>query len=355
MAGLDIVMVNGIRPMAGSGDGITEYAYNMYRQLARRNRVGLVYSISRMRKNDVLGLIRINSTLSSRVRSAAEKRHDIFHIVNQEVGFAARDIKSENRRNRVVTTIHDISRFEKGLHRGRLQSAFNAVVRRSVRKAVESSDFLIFDSEQTMAEMRKRFAFRRGAVINIGIADEFISRKLPKKSRGFNVGYIGSFAYHKNAIMALHAANLLKQKKIDFRIYGAGIESDSLGGYASSHRLSNLKLMGFAPEHGKVEIYDSFNVFVFPSLYEGFGLPILEAQARGLPVIIYKYGKISGEIRKYCFEAEDAAHMAKIIEELKEHGYDKKLGRRAMEYARSFTWERCARETERIYGKVAGR
>ena len=50
--------------------------------------------------------------------------------------------------------------------------------------------------------------------------------------------------------------------------------------------------MGLALEERLIGIYDSFDVFAFPSLYEGFGLPILEAQSRGLPVIIYKYGKI---------------------------------------------------------------
>ena len=101
-----------------------------------------------------------------------------------------------------------------------------------------------------------------------------------------------------------------------------------------------------------VNIYDSFNVFVFPSLYEGFGLPILEAQSRGLPVIIYKYGKIPKEVRKYCFEAESPEHMAQIIENIKENGYNEKLRKKATEYARSFTWEKCARETLEVYKKV---
>jgi len=52
---------------------------------------------------------------------------------------------------------------------------------------------------------------------------------------------------------------------------------------------------------------------MFPSLYGSFGLPILEVRARGLPVMIYKYGKIPREVRKYCFEAESPEHMAQII------------------------------------------
>ena len=113
--------------------------------------------------------------------------------------------------------------------------------------------------------------------------------------------------------------------------------------------MKSLKLMGFAPEDRIVEIYDSFDVFVFPSMYEGFGLPILEAQARGLPVVIYKKGRISKEIRKNRFEAEDAVHMASIIDDLRENGYNEKLRMEATAYARSFTWKRCAKETLKVY------
>lgn len=354
MAGLNIAMINGIRPMSGSGDGITEYAYNMYLQLSKKNSVDLLYSIERAKKNDTLGLMKVNSGLSSKARAAAKESHDIFHIVNQEVGFAAKDIKAVNSLNRVVTTIHDVSRFEKGLHRGVLQNAYNALIRRSVKNAIRSSDFLIFDSSQTMEEVKKRFAIGHGAVVNIGIDSRF-SNKIPaRRDRHFTVGYLGSFAYHKNVEVILRAARLLKDAKIDFRIYGAGIENRNLLDFIDKNNLKRVGMMGFAPEAKKAQVYDGFDAFVFPSLYEGFGLPILEAQARGVPVIIYRHGKIPREVRKYCFEAEDEEHMAMIIKTLKENGYNEKIRRAATAYARGFTWEKCAKETSRIYKKLVG-
>jgi glycosyltransferase involved in cell wall biosynthesis len=91
---------------------------------------------------------------------------------------------------------------------------------------------------------------------------------------------------------------------------------------------------------------------VFPSYYEGFGIPIIEAQSRGLPVIIYKKGKIPKEVRKYCFEAESPEHMSQIIENLKENGYNETLQKKATEYARSFTWEKTANGTLEAYKRV---
>ena len=101
-----------------------------------------------------------------------------------------------------------------------------------------------------------------------------------------------------------------------------------------------IKFIGFAPEEKIIEIYVSFDVFVFSSLYEDLCIPIIEAQSRGLPVIIYKHAKIPNEIRRFCLEAESPEHMTQIIEQLKANGYNEKERKKAMDYARSFAWKK---------------
>ena len=91
---------------------------------------------------------------------------------------------------------------------------------------------------------------------------------------------------------------------------------------------------------------------VFPSMYEGFGLPILEAQARGLPVIIYKKGKISKGIGRYCLKARDDRQIAQILGKLSERKHDDKLQRKPITYAKSFAWELCAKKTEKTYWEI---
>ena len=346
-----VALINSIMPIKGSGDGISEYNYNMYRQLSRSNEVKAVYAIEKAVKNDVLGIAKVNATLSRTAESAAKEGYDIYHIVNQEVGFAARNIKGVSDKANVVTTIHDISRLVPGLHRGILQHAFNLVVRESVRIASEKSDFVMFDSTQTMNDAKKKFDFGQSKVVGLGIREELLSPLRKKNiSKMFRVGYVGSFAYNKNVIFALKAAS--HARDIEFNIYGIGNEYESLRKYVASKGLKNTTLMGFAPEGRMLSIYDSFDAFVFPSMYEGFGLPILEAQARGLPVVISKYGRIAEEVRKYCFKAEDEEHMASILQDLKENGYGKKRRKLATKYARSFTWEKCAAEALKIYDKL---
>ena len=98
-----------------------------------------------------------------------------------------------------------------------------------------------------------------------------------------------------------------------------------------------------------VDTYDSFDALVMPSMYEGFGLGILEAQARGIPVIINSKGKVPRETSRYCMKADSPKGIAKLLWHLKDKGYDEHLRKTAMKYAKGFTWMRTAEETLKIY------
>ena len=216
------------------------------------------------------------------------------------------------------------------------------------------SDYLICISSQTKEEMvALGYPKNKISVVNLGLDNQFLIGKPAIKIRNnkkFSVGYLGSFAENKNVSFILNTAKILKNS-VNFYLWGAKNQDYSIL-LKSTSKPATVKFMGFAPGEQLISIYDSFDAFAFPSLYEGFGLPILEAQSRGLPVIIYKHAKIPKEVRKYCFEAESPEHMAQIIENLKENGYNEKLRKKATGYARGFTWEKCAKETFDIYKKV---
>ena len=253
----------------------------------------------------------------------------------------------------LLTTVHDGREiiFDK-----RYKTDINGLIYRQVVKFVGTqnlnSDYLLVPSMQTKEELTNLgFSSSKIFITPNGIDRAFISTRIRYKNQTKNliVGYLGSLNPNKNVQSLIKAANKIDNNYIKFDIWGAGPEFEHL---RKESQNKNILFRGFAPEDKKVEIYDSFDVFVFPSLYEGFGIPIIEAQSRGLPVIIYKYGKIPKEVRKYCFEAESPEHMAQIIENLKENGYNEKERKKAMEYARSFTWERTARKTLEVYKKV---
>ncbi|MEM0147929.1 MAG: glycosyltransferase [Candidatus Micrarchaeaceae archaeon] len=279
------------------------------------------------------------------------KDYDIIYLLNYNI-FIRRPT------GKVISLVNDLRELnilEPYIHKIFKYNKFYSYVVKNVAKLTLKSDYIIAISTQTKEELiRAGYNKKNIFVVNIGINKTFFKPKtIADTNTEFIIGYIGSFDMNKNVKFAIESIKLLNGviTNFTFNLYG-NINKSFYAQKFNYIKDKNIKFMGFAPEKKLIDIYDSFDVFVFPSLYEGFGLPIIEAQARGLPVIIYKYGKIPKEVRKYCFEAESPEHMAQIIEDLKENGYNEKLRKKATEYARSFTWEKTAKETLKIFKKV---
>ncbi len=217
-------------------------------------------------------------------------------------------------------------------------------------------DYMCASSTQTVDEaVSLGYDKKRIFLVSLGIDRRFMAPVRKKaRSKSFTVGTMGASSSTKNAEFAIRAFNMLpKDFKGTFDVWG---KPSSIGYYSTlmDARNGNRKIVlrGFAPENDIVKIYDSFDAFVYPSKYEGFGLNIIDAQARGLPVILCKGAMIPKEVRKYCIEAKDEAHMAEIIEGLAKNGYSERERKRAMEYARGFTWEKTAKRTLEVYTAI---
>lgn len=215
-----------------------------------------------------------------------------------------------------------------------------------------NSDYAIAGSQQTVQGLIKAgFDRKRIFLTPFGVSKRFFKPLRKNKSKVFKVGTIGTMAPQKNTFFSIDAIRAIEDRNVEFEIWGKSTyEEETLMNRIG--RDKRIKLMGRAPDKQIVDIYDSFDVFVFPSLFEGFGIPIIEAKARGLPVILYKGGHISPEIKEHCFEARDPEHMAEIIETLKTDGFDPKVRNRMLASMRKFTWERTMRKTIEAYSSM---
>lgn len=337
-------------PNAGKGPAV--YMYNLYKNLLDIKGINITRSGTRVPNllgggNSFTGNA-ISFTLNNLVRNF--EQFDLIHTLYFNLIFSPFKYKKP-----IITTVHDAREIvDIPLLKTDTEYIIYKKLVRYIGTRTLKSDFLICVSTQTKDEMIKlSYPKNKIYIVNLGIDKNFLTNKFitkPANYGKYNVGYIGSFAENKNVGFIFDAAKILKNS-VNFYLWG-GKNRNYSELLKKASELKTINLMGFAPGNKLINTYDSFDVFVFPSLYEGFGLPILEAQSRGLPVIIYKYGKIPKEVRKYCFEAESPEHMAQIIENLKENGYNEKLQKKATEYARSFTWEKCAHETLEVYKKV---
>ena len=325
----------------GIGEGTQRYVYEIYNNIKKE----LGGDISRFSYPSL-------GPYLSALAFEDFRGYDLIHIPKFRLGFPMR-----RGRAATVTTEHDFQPIfapeldadRSGGFKGWLHTK---LLREGLIHSLKS-DYIIANSTLTRDDaLRLGYEKRKIYVVNHGLDKRFFKELPRRRKRPFRVGYLGAFRIRKNVSFALKAFMATAAKDMRMALYGNNsYQYNELA--AASRRDRRISFCGFAPEGKLVEIYDSFDAFLFPSLYEGFGFPILEAQARGLPVIIYRDGKIPREVRRHCFEARDEEEMSEMLEDLNENGYDPKARAAAMRYARSFTWERCARETLSVYRKVS--
>ena len=105
----------------------------------------------------------------------------------------------------------------------------------------------------------------------------------------------------------------------------------------------NVKLLGFVPEEDAPTLYREAALFVFPSFYEGFGLPVLEAMKQGTPVIASKTSslpEVGGDGVLYS-NPEDISELVRIMKQvLTNHKLREDLKRRGREYSLKFSWKK---------------
>jgi alpha-1,3-rhamnosyl/mannosyltransferase len=104
----------------------------------------------------------------------------------------------------------------------------------------------------------------------------------------------------------------------------------------------SVKLLGFVPQRVLPAIYRNAGVFVFPSLYEGFGLPVLEAMNQGIPVLTSKTSslpEVGGDSVLYC-DPRDEYDIARVLKKiLTDFRVRERLRSRSVERAKYFEWE----------------
>ncbi|MBC7225118.1 MAG: glycosyltransferase family 4 protein, partial [Anaerolineae bacterium] len=118
----------------------------------------------------------------------------------------------------------------------------------------------------------------------------------------------------------------------------------------------SVRWLGPVPEGALPALYAGADLFVFPSLYEGFGLPVLEAMACGTPVACAHTPALKERVNDSAalFDPLDVAEMARVVGGLlRDAAARRELAQRSAARAATFTWERTARATLTVYHEAA--
>jgi glycosyltransferase involved in cell wall biosynthesis len=237
----------------------------------------------------------------------------------------------------VVVTVHDLAVLR---HPG----TFNLWTRRYSRLAVprvaRSARLVIAVSEFTRRELVEllRVAEEKIRVIPNAVGEPFSPEG--RAAEGDYVLAVGTLEPRKNLAAAQEAARRIG---VELRVAGAkgwgGVEADGWLGRVSDERLA--------------ELYRGARCLVYPSLYEGFGIPVLEAMACGTPVVT-SAGGATEEVAGGAAVLVDPLDPGSIAEGIEQAaGRREELRARGLERASAFTWERVAAETWKVYEEAA--
>ncbi len=272
------------------------------------------------------------------------------------------------RHGSVVLTVHDLSFL---LVPECAEAGLRTHLERAVPQAVRQADFVTADSENTRNELTTLLDVPpdRVDVVYGGvdprfapIADEMALEAIRLKYGLFYpfVLYLGTIEPRKNLTRLLQAYRLLRrQGHVRHRlVLGGGLGwlyQDVLREIDEMAADEEVVFLGRIPDDDLPALYNLCDFFVFPSLYEGFGLPPLEAMACGravvcsntssLPEVIGDAGLL---VSPYDVEALAAA-MGELAANCE---LRTRLGQRGIERAASFTWDRSARRLLDVYQRV---
>ena len=116
-----------------------------------------------------------------------------------------------------------------------------------------------------------------------------------------------------------------------------------------------VRFLGYLPEETLAVMYRLAGVFVFPSLYEGFGLPPLEAMASGTPVVtsnVSSLPEVAGGAALLVDPYDPVAIADGICKVLTDEGLRRDLREKGLARARQFSWEESVRRVRAIYGEI---
>ena len=168
--------------------------------------------------------------------------------------------------------------------------------------------------------------------------------------------HVGTLQPRKNVPVLLEAFSLSRAKGTVLVLAGAkGWQYDEIFAMIKDLGLERrVHFTGYVADQELPLWYNAADALVFPSIYEGFGMPVLEAMACGTPVIAARTSSIpeaGGEAALY-FEPQDAAALARHIDSvLDDDRLAKHMQQSGLEQAQKFSWEQAGIETSQVYAR----
>lgn len=283
---------------------------------------------------------------------------DIFHGPSHVLPFR------RQKGVKYVVTIHDLAFRVLPEHYGWQHRLYYGW---QVSRALRMADVIVADSHNTKRDIIGfyRVPAAKIEVVHLGVAEQFFATAETRPSRVIAEKYFLSITTHpkrKNVLGALQAFALFaRQSDVQYVVVGLMGEPQRQELLALAGELGirdKVRLFGYADDSQLVSLYQNAEFMLYPSFYEGFGLPVVEAMACGCPVIASNTSSLP-EIMpdgEWLVDPHDIAAIAARMQRMLALSADERrqIGKKNQQHARNFTWEKGARQMMTIFQGLGG-
>jgi glycosyltransferase involved in cell wall biosynthesis len=267
-----------------------------------------------------------------------------------------------------VVTIHDLIHLRFPQFFSPVQRAYSFGM---IRHAIGAARFIITDTEFTKQDILRSFraAEQKIIPIHLGVSEQFRQKNNPAEAEGFKVKFrlerpyilfVGNTKPHKGLHILLRAFKEVLEvaSDIDLVFVGGPVSgNEDLQRLISSFDLAGkVRSLGRLPDGELVLAYGGAEMLVLPSLYEGFGLPALEAMACGIPVIVSDAAslpEIVGDAAIICGTGKPDAFADAMMSLLRDSHLKADMIKRGLKHASTFSWKVTAQKTMDVYNRIA--
>lgn len=256
-------------------------------------------------------------------------------------------------RGKILVTVYDLFHLAMpdlvgGLHKRLYAKIMFLAVHRRAAAIITISQFTKNELIRFVGEGRQPIY-----PIHLGVADAWLH--IPPSARPYPNKYIlyaGNVKPHKNLSALVKAfGSICNKVNHDLVIVGKKegfITGDQIVAKEAKRLGGRVQFTGYVDDDKLRQYFTHADILAFPSLYEGFGLPPLEAMAAGCPVLVSTAAslpEICGDAALYCDPHRHEDIASKLLELLTDEGLRDELRRKGSERARTFTWDKCVNQT----------
>jgi glycosyltransferase involved in cell wall biosynthesis len=278
---------------------------------------------------------------------------DVFFMPIQSMPFL-----NKPKNIKIVITVHDLAYLIFPEH---FTAKDRFLLNFHTKRAVQMADKIIAPSEATKEDLIKFYKVDENKinVIHHGVIMNYESRIINYESRIPYVLFVGQIQLRKNLIRLIEAFEIIKEKNkkhsnLKLIIAGSGgLMANKIYDKAQKSEFSkDISFMGKVSNKHLAELYQNALMFVMPSLYEGFGLPVLEAMSYGIPCAVSDNSSLAEIVDDHAllFDAYSSGDIAqKINMFLNNDVLRRDFAQRSLKNAKEFTWEKSAIKTLEVF------